>query len=266
MRQHSIIIKNIWRLSLICIFAFSISSCKTKKLVSEVADNSLNARQIVTQHNMAEPDFTTLASRVQVNYDDGKSTQRVNANIRMKKDEIIWITASVLGITVAKALLTPDSVSVYESISKSYFEGDYALISDWLGVDIDFQQAQALLLGQATVELKPNALNKSISDNKYILEPNNHDISYRQSLAIYPSNFKIANHTIEKFGQKRIFTLDYGGYQKIEESYYPLDINFHNIDNDKIMRLHLQVRKVDVNPNLSFPYRIPSGYKQMQIE
>ena len=266
MRQHSIVIKNIWRLSIVCFFALSISSCKTKKITSEVADNSLNVRQIVTQHHIAEPDFNTLASRVQVNYDDGKSKQRVNANIRMKKDEVIWITASVLGITVAKALLTPDSVSVYESVSKSYFEGDYALISNWLGVDINFQQAQALLLGQATVELKPNALHKSISDNKYILEPKKHDTSYKQSLAIYPSNFKIANQTIEKFGQRRIFTLDYGDYQKIEESYYPLDINFQNIDDDKIMRLHLHVRKVDVNPNLSFPYRVPSGYKQMQIE
>ena len=266
MKQQSIFIKSIWRLSMLCLFVLSITSCKSKKFASEMADNSLNARQIVAQHHRAEPDFTTLASRVQVNYDDGKSSQRVNANIRMKKDEVIWVTASVLGITVAKALLTPDSVSVYESISKRYFEGDYSLISEWLGVDIDFQQAQDLLLGQTTVELKPNALHKSISDNKYILEPNKHDASYKQSLAIYPSNFKVANHTIEKFGQRRIFTLDYGEYQKIEESYYPLDINFQNIDNDKILRLHLHVRKVDVNPNLSFPYRVPSGYKQMQIE
>src|SRR5690625_1111661 len=266
MRQEAIFSKSIWRLSVLCFFVLSITSCKSKKFISETADKSINVRQIVTQQQLAEPDFTTLASRVQVNYDDGDTKQRVNVNIRMKKDEIIWITASVLGITVAKALLTPDSVSVYESLSKSYFEGDYSLAEDWLGVDLNFQQIQALLLGQATVELRPNALFKSISDNKYILEPKTHDLAYRQSLAIYPSNFKIANHTIEKFGQRRIFTLDYGKYQKVEDSYYPLDINFHNIDNDKIMRLHLQVRKVDVNPNLSFPYRIPSGYKQMQIE
>src|SRR5690554_6487537 len=163
MKYQAIFSKSIWRLSVLCFFVLSITSCKSKKFVSETTDKSISIRQIVAQQHLAEPDFTTLASRVQVNYDDGSSKQRVNVNIRMKKDEIIWITASVLGITVAKALLTPDSVSVYESLSKSYFEGDYGLISDWLGVDLNFQQAQALLLGQATVNLKPNAVHQSIS-------------------------------------------------------------------------------------------------------
>lgn len=266
MKQQAIVIKNILRLSVLFLFVLCITSCKSKKFVSETADKSLNVRQIIAQQQLAEPDFTTLASRIQVNYDDGSSKQRINVNIRMKKDEIIWITASVLGITVAKALLKPDSVSVYESVSRTYFEGDYSLAKDWLGVELNFQQIQALLLGQSTVELKPSQLYKSISDNKYILEPRLHNLDYKQSLAIYPSNFKIANQSIEKFGQRRIFTLDYGTYQKVDGSYYPVDINFQNIDNDKIMRLHLHVRKVDVNPNLSFPYRIPNGYKQMQIE
>lgn len=256
----------IFRFATLFFFALAISSCKSKKFATETADKNLSARQLITQHHKAAPDFNTLASRVQVNYDDGKTTQRVNANIRMKKDEIIWVTASVLGITVAKALLTPDSVSVYESISKRYFEGDYGLISDWLGVDLNFQQAQALLLGQATVNLKPNAVHQSISDNKYVLEPKSHDESYKQSLAIYPNNFKIANHTIEKFGQRRIFTLDYGAYQKVEDSFYPSDINLQNIEDEKIMRLHLHMRKIDLNPNLSFPFKIPNGYKQMQLD
>lgn len=235
-------------------------------MTTEVADKSLNARQIISQHHKAEPDFTTLATRVQINYDDGKSKQRVSANIRMKKDEVIWVTASVLGITLAKALLTPDSVSIYESISKRYFEGDYELISDWLGVDLNFKQAQALLLGQATVELKPNAIHQRISDNKYMLEPKVHHALFQQNLTIYPQNFKIANQTIKKFGKNQIFTLDYPAYQKVEDSFYPLDINLQNIEEAKIMRLHINVRKVDVNPKLSFPYKVPSGYKPMQID
>lgn len=266
MKQQPIINKTLWRFSVLCFFALAVTSCKSKKIATEVADKNLNARQVITQHHMAEPDFTTLATRVQINYDDGKSKQRLNANIRMEKDEVIWISASVLGITVAKALLTPDSVSVYESVSKRYFEGDYELISDWLGVDLNFKQAQALLLGQATVELKPNAIHRSISDNKYMLEPKAHHNLFRQSLTLYPQNFKVANQTIEKFGQKQIFTLDYGAYQKVEDSFYPLDINLQNIEEDKIMRLHINVKKVDVNPRLSFPFKVPSGYKQMQID
>lgn len=266
MKHSSHMYKILWRFSIVCFFMLALSSCKSTKLATEIADESLSIRQIVTQHHKADPDFTTLATRVQINYDDGKSKQRVNANIRMKKDEVIWITASVLGITVAKAMLTPDKVSVYESISKRYFEGDYQLLSNWLGVDLNFHQAQALLLGQATVSLKPSALYQSISDNKYMLEPKGHHALFRQNLTIYPQNFKIANQTIEKFGKKQIFTLDYPAYQKVEDSYYPSDIHLQNIEENKIMRLHLTVRKIDLNPKLSFPYKVPSGYKPMKID
>lgn len=258
--------KILWRFSLICFLALIVISCRSKKMPTDIADTSLSTRQLIIKHNKAEPDFNTLATRVQINYDDGKSKQRLNANIRMKKDEVIWVTASVLGITVAKALLTPDSVSVYESISKRYFEGDYQLISDWLGVNLNFKQAQALLLGQAVIELKPNAMQERISDNKYVLEPKVQHNLYRQNLAFYPRNFKMASQTLEKYGQRSIFTLDYGSYQKVEGSYYPSDIHLQNIEGDKIMRLHINFRKVEVNPKLSFPYRVPSDYKQMQID
>lgn len=266
MKQKPIISKILWRLSMLCFFALAVTSCKSKKLATETADKGISARQIIAQHHKAEPDFTTMASRVQINYDDGKSKQRLSANIRMKKDKVIWVSASVLGITLAKAMLTPDSVSIYESISKRYFEGDYELISDWLGVDLNFKQAQALLLGQATVELKPNAVHKTISDNKYMLEPKAHHALFKQNLTIYPQNFKIANQTIEKFGQNQIFTLDYGAYQKVKDAFYPSDINLQNIDDKKTMRLHIHFKKIDINPNLSYPYKVPSGYKQMQID
>lgn len=254
------------RISLICFFALAVASCRSSKAITETADPSLSTRQLISQHHKASPEFKTLASRVQVNYEDAKSKQRLTANIRMKKDEVIWITASVLGITVAKAMLTPDSVSAYESVSKTYFEGDYQLISKWLGVELNFKQVQALLLGQATIDLKPNALKEHISDNKYVLEPKVQQPLYRQNISLYPENFKIANQTIEKIFQKAIFTLDYQNYQRIDGAYYPSDIHLQSIDGDKITRLQLSVRKVDLNPNLSFPYRVPSDYKQMQLD
>lgn len=266
MKQQSIFINNLWRFATICALALVVFSCKSKKVTTEIADESLNTRRIISEHLKAEPNFKTMASRVQITYDDGKSKQRVNANFRIKKDEIIWMKASILGITVAKAMLTPDSVSIYETVSKRYFEGDYRFISSKLGVELNFKQVQALLLGQSTIELKPNAIIQSISDNKYILEPKIHHELFKQNVAIYPNNFKIANQTVEQVGQNRIFTLDYSDYQKVEEAYYPSDINLQSIDDKKIIRLHLQVRKVDVNPDLGFPYEIPNGYKQMQLD
>lgn len=266
MKKSLTLISTLGRLSLLCLLMLTVFSCKSKKIATQNADEHLGIRRILAEHAKAEPDFKTLVTRVQLTYDDGKSKQRINANIRMKKNEVIWMKASILGITVAKALLTPDSVSVYESLSKTYFEGDYRWISNWLGIDLSFDQVQALLLGQSTLELKANALHQSISDNKYILEPKQPHALYRQSLAIYPNNFKIANQTMEEIQEKRIFTLDYSDYQKVGKDFYPSNINLQSIGSDKTMRLHFQVRKVDVNPNIGFPYEIPNTYKPMSLD
>src|SRR5690606_14237698 len=86
-------------------------------------------------------------------YETEDRSQSITVSLRMEKDKIIWVKASILGITIAKVLITPDSVGYYETIGKTYFEGDFTLLGEWLGTPINFQQAQNLLLGQSIFDL-----------------------------------------------------------------------------------------------------------------
>jgi hypothetical protein len=53
---------------------------------------------------------------------------------------------------MAKASITPTSVSYYEKIKGTYFEGDFSALSQWLGTDLDFNKIQNMLLGEAAHE------------------------------------------------------------------------------------------------------------------
>ena len=46
---------------------------------------------------------------------------------------------------MAKALITPTKVSYYEKINNTYFEGDFSLLSNWLGTDLDFQKSSKFI-------------------------------------------------------------------------------------------------------------------------
>jgi hypothetical protein len=48
---------------------------------------------------------------------------------------------------MAKASITPTSVSYYEKIKGTYFEGDFSALSQWLGTDLDYNKIQNMLLG-----------------------------------------------------------------------------------------------------------------------
>ena len=90
-------------------------SCKGTKSAAGTTDN-LAVKSIVASHDAASPNFTTLAARVQVVYEDEKKQQSITVSLRMEKDKIIWMKASLLGITLAKAKITPQRVSYYETI------------------------------------------------------------------------------------------------------------------------------------------------------
>ena len=53
----------------------------------------------------------------------------------MEKDKVIWLSAP-LGI--ARMMITPDQVAFYNKRDNTYFDGDYSLLSDFVGFDLDF--------------------------------------------------------------------------------------------------------------------------------
>ena len=69
----------------------------------------------------------------------------------MEKDKIIWLSAP---LSVAKVMITPDKVSYYNNWENVYFDGDFSLLSDLLGTELDFTKVQNLLLGETLFDLK----------------------------------------------------------------------------------------------------------------
>ena len=57
----------------------------------------------------------------------------------MEKDKTIWINAT-LGL--ARAIITPDKVRFYNRINNQYFEGDYTLISNLLGIELNLKSSK----------------------------------------------------------------------------------------------------------------------------
>ncbi|MFN5774427.1 DUF4292 domain-containing protein, partial [Flavobacterium sp.] len=106
-----------------------LTSCKSKAVAiaeSAAVTNEIPAIQIIDKYNVNALDFTTLNIKASAKFEDANQSQNVMAEIRMKKNEKIMVIIRVLGITMAKALITPESVRYYDKIGNKYFEGDYS--------------------------------------------------------------------------------------------------------------------------------------------
>ena len=81
-------------------------------------------------------DFNYLSSRAKFKYQNGKQKLSTTANFRLKKDSVIWVSISKLGIEGARVLATKDGVQMIDKLSKSYYVYDYAQLSQMYGVEI----------------------------------------------------------------------------------------------------------------------------------
>ena len=137
------------KLLIIFTLLFLTVDYKTKRAVVATTGKVTTEKQVqeVWQHHLASfPAFKTLVGSVQVSYNDGKNSQSLPLSFRMEKDKAIWLSAP-LGI--AKVLITPEKAAFFNRLDSTYFNGDFSYISRLLGVEVDFDALQNLLLGNA---------------------------------------------------------------------------------------------------------------------
>jgi len=131
----------------VLIVILSLTSCKSRK-ISDKSVDYLPARSIVKKNQDVAFSRISLKGTMQIKYRGKDELPNINGSIRLIKDSIIWLNFSKLGFPIAKLIVTPNKVKFYEKIGKTSFEGDFKLISSWLGTDFDFTKVQNLFIGE----------------------------------------------------------------------------------------------------------------------
>ena len=248
--------------------SLSFLSCKAKKtVISEVvpASKGISADGIIASHYATKKDFSTLYIKSSVAYTDDKQSQNVSAEIKIKKDEKILISIRFLGITMAKALITPTEVKYYEKINGKYFEGNFAGLSRWLGTDLDFQKVQNMLLGQAFDDLHKETYQMTISDQLYKLESTT-DLNTNKAFYIDSDQFLLKKQSIIQSSTGRMLQVTYPNHKEFAESIVPLNLVIEAIQHQEKTNINIVYNAFTFNEELSFPYDVPDGYERIFID
>ena len=247
------------------VLAFLLIGCKSKQAVaSAAAKDTAEIYKIINGHYANGSDFKTLNITATAKYEDASQSHSMNADIRIKKNEIIWINIKILGFPIAKALITPAKVSYYEKINNTYFEGDFSMLSNWLGTDLDFQKVQNLLLGKSIDDLSKGNWISGINDKLFKLsQAQTTDIS--KEFYFEAANFLLKKETITQASQNRALEIQYPSYKEVERIFLPNEINIKAAQKDKIS-IAIEYKNTTFNENLNYSYAIPSDYKAIQID
>lgn len=244
-----------------------LASCKSTKKIAETGVlEDLSSKKIISNHYSNSFNQNTVESKLDVSYDDGKMSATVNVKLRMEKDKAIWLSATKLGFPLAKVLITPTKVSFYEKLKGTYFDGDFSLLNDFLGAELDFENVQNLLVGQAILNLKKDKYNSKIEENSYELAPSKVNELFNLLFFINPTNFKINRQEIKNDEKKQLLSVKYAGYAKIQGADFPKGIDIRAIEKDKVTTINIEYSGVEFNNKLTFPFEIPEGYKEIKLK
>jgi len=255
--------KLVQRLSLLVVVALVVSCKSTKTIAAGEVDASLSTKKIISNHYQNELEFETLSGRIKINYDDGKSSQGFTVNLRMEKDNTIWISSSP--IPVVKAIITNNRVSFYNKLQNEYFDGDFSYLSNLLGTELDFNKVQNLLIGNAVLDLRKEKYNSTIVDGNYGLAPKKLNNLFTILFALEPRNFKVATQELSQPFEKRFLKMKYQ-YQDLGTKILPTTISIEAVNKEDTTTIGLEYKGMEFEKQLSFPYKIPKGFKEIVLE
>lgn len=256
-----------YSLKIIVLAFLVLTSCKSKRnLTNSSGIKAVSTKKMIHNHYENVFDQQTIYAKLNTKYKDKNTSVTVNIKLRLEMDKTIWMSATKMGFPIAKVMITPTRVRYYEKLSGTYFDGDFALLSKWLGTDLDYEKVQNILLGQAVLNLKDGKYSSSILNETYQLVPKKKNDLYGILFFLNPKNFKLDKQEIRHPEKEQFLLVSYPNYQEIQGEQIPKNLNIVAIDDKKTTNINIEYRSVIFNKQLTFPFSIPSGYKEIELK
>lgn len=261
-----------------CVIVF-FAACKTVKTAQtpEIKEHVLRDT-VQWEPRLLNDSIQYWAARTKITYTSNGKSQNLKANIRIKKDTIIWvsITPEIAILEAFRVYLTPSEITIVNFLNKEYYQEDFEFVQRFLKMNIHFDELQQTLMQRLTF-LYPT--------EKY------NALLYEQDTILVYGNYK---KYVEEFKRSKTYYEDVHyvtiNEQLIRQSlwYKPvnnaeLKVNFHQrgttesgfsyfkeaqmdiIAPAKQTILQLTYSNVRVNEELEFPLTIPESYSRMSI-
>ncbi len=208
-----------------------------------------------------EISFTTFSAKVDVDYVDGDGKKyNVNANLRMHKDSVIWISiTAIFGIEGLRAYITTDSVKLLDKQNKVYTARSVSYLQEVTALPLDLSSLQQLLIGNP-VFLDSTIFSYTQTDNAISLL---HIGSFFKNLVTLDKTGTLLQSSklddLDEFRNRTCY-LSYSSYENKK------GVNFAtkrriSVTEKKSLDIKLDFKQYAFNETLSFPFSVPKNYK-----
>ena len=240
---------------ILLVLTILLSSCK-KDIIGFKSKKKENVR-------VEEIDFDYFMTRTKVRYAEGDKQVNGNANIRIRKDSLIWFSVSPsIGLEATRVMITKDTAIVINRMDKEYYVFNFDEISRYFNFKVDFDLIQSILLGN---------LARPIDDETKIAKENNYYMIKQKSgpldiqSFVLMDNKKIETVLINEEETSNFMTLKYEEFKQTGPFLFPkvcqVNLTYKAKKGPLVTSINLQHNKSEISEKpLKFPFNIPAKY------
>jgi hypothetical protein len=217
-----------------------------------------------TTLNIEEIDFEYFHGKARMVLRDANKEREVKANIRVRKDSVIWMTFSVIGVQGGKALINKDSITILSNIDKEYYVFEYKELSKRFNLDLNYDVIQSAMLGNPIIPRKETD-EVSQESTMYLLKQqagNVNVVSY-----VNAASQKIEKVEMKEGNSSNSLMINYSNFQPVGSKVFPyngtINLFYKAVSGLLNTTIIFEYNKAEVGDReLKFPFNIPKRYER----
>jgi hypothetical protein len=212
--------------------------------------------------NVEEIDFEYFHGKAKMVLRDANKEREVKANIRVRKDSVIWMTFSVIGVQGGKALINKDSITIVSTVDKEYFVFDYKELSKRFNIEVTYDVIQSAMLGNLIVKRKDtDEITKESS--MYLLKQQTGNINVVNY--VNGASQKIEKVELKEGNSSNSLIINYSNFQPVGNKVFPyngtINLFYKTVSGLLNTTIIFEYNKAEVGDReLKFPFNIPKRY------
>jgi hypothetical protein len=209
-----------------------------------------------------EIDFEYLHGKARMVLKDGNKEREVKANIRVRKDSVIWMNFTVIGVQGGRALINKDSITVISNVDKEYYVFDFKELSKRFNFEINYQVIQSAMLGNLLMARndQDSVEHKSAT---YLLKQSSGPVQVLNYISAV--SMKIQKVELKESNTHNSLTINYGDFQPVGNRMFPyngtISLFYKAAAGLLNTTIIFEYSKAEVgDKELKFPFNIPKKY------
>jgi hypothetical protein len=247
------------KLTYILFFLVVITSFSCKRQKIHLPPTTTKVKNLSIQ----EIDFAYFSSRSKITYKDAENNLNATANIRIKKDSIIWLSVSKIGVEGVRGLITKDSIYVVDRLKNEFSVYDFKTLSEKFNFNITFDIIQAAIVGNLPLTYQNENAKLIKEKDHYLLRQNENAVTVDNYISA--GNMKLTKLSMVEQPTNNSLTLDYKDFKPLNNFLFPysslVSLQYQSAQGNDYTLVNIEHQKVEItDKELKFPFDIPQKY------